>query len=71
VYKQRGWCVFKQHALVTARSFLSWFGRSPQSDVKASAEVRVAEREDAESQLEWGTECPARPVEPLPDLPAV
>ncbi len=46
--------MFKQHALVTARSFLSRFARSPQSDVKASAEVRVTEREDAEFQFEQG-----------------
>jgi len=46
--------VFKQHALVKAHSFLRWFGRPSQSDVKASAEVPPAEREDAESQFEWG-----------------
>ena len=37
-----------------AHSFLRWFGRLSQSDVKASAEVPPAEREDAESQFEWG-----------------
>ena len=39
---------------VKTRSFSSWFGRTPRSEVKASAEARVTEREDAESQYEQG-----------------
>jgi TPR repeat protein len=46
--------VFKHHALVKANSFLRWFSRSSHSEVKASAEVPQAQREDAESQFEWG-----------------
>ena len=54
MYNQRGWYVFKQLTLLKAHSFLRWFGRPSRSDVKASAEVPPAEREDAESQFEQG-----------------
>jgi hypothetical protein len=46
-------CV-QQDGLVKAHSFLRWFGRASQSDVKVSTEVPPREREDAESQFELG-----------------
>jgi TPR repeat protein len=46
--------VFKYPALVRAISLSRWFGRPSQAELQASAELPVAEREDAESQFEQG-----------------
>ncbi len=46
--------MFKQPSPVKTHSFLRWFGRPSQSDLKAGAQVPPAEPEDAESQFERG-----------------